>query len=163
MVIIHTSKGDITVNLFTDKAPETCKNFIKYANEQHYTGTIFHRVIKGFMIQGGGLTADMRKKDTDKPIKNEADNGLKNSKYTIAMARTAEPHSATSQFFINTADNSYLNFRSKTEEGWGYCVFGEVVDGKDVVDAIEAVKTGRSGMYSDVPTETIIINGVDVE
>ena len=98
MVIIHTSKGDITVNLFTDKAPETCKNFIKYANEQHYTGTIFHRVIKGFMIQGGGLTADMRKKDTDKPIKNEADNGLKNSKYTIAMARTAEPHSATSQF-----------------------------------------------------------------
>ena len=124
MVIMHTNKGDIKFRLFTDKAPITCENFLKYAKDGHYNGTIFHRVIKKFMIQGGGLTADMEKKDTRDPIRNEADNGLKNTKYTIAMARTQEPHSATSQFFINTVDNSYLNFKSKTEEGWGYCVFG---------------------------------------
>ena len=163
MVIMHTNKGDIKFRLFTDKAPITCENFLKYAKDGHYNGTIFHRVIKKFMIQGGGLTADMEKKDTRDPIRNEADNGLKNTKYTIAMARTQEPHSATSQFFINTVDNSYLNFKSKTEEGWGYCVFGEVEAGQDVVDTIEKVKTGRVGFYSDVPLEAVVIESVDVE
>ncbi len=163
MVILHTSKGDIKINLFADKAPITCKNFLQNVESGHYSGTIFHRVIKNFMIQGGGLTADMEVKDQGLPtIKNEANNGLKNDKYTVAMARTSEPHSASCQFFINTVNNDYLNFRKETVEGWGYCVFGEVVEGKEVVDAIEATKTGRNGFYRDVPVETITIESAEI-
>lgn len=163
MITLHTSKGDIKINLFTDKAPITCQNFLDYAKSKHYDGTIFHRVIKGFMIQGGGLTAKLEPKKTNNPIKNEANNGLSNKPYTIAMARTSDPHSATCQFFINTKNNTFLDFKSETIEGWGYCVFGEVVEGKEVVDAIEKAPKTRLGMYDDVPRETITINSVDVE
>jgi peptidyl-prolyl cis-trans isomerase B (cyclophilin B) len=143
--------------LLPEKAPSTVKNFLSYVNAGFYDGTIFHRVIKGFMIQGGGFTPDMQIKSTQAPIKNEADNGLKNKRGTVAMARTSQPDSATSQFFINTVDYHFLDFRNKTSAGWGYCVFGKVVDGMDAVDAIEKLATGKKGMHRDVPTEPAII------
>lgn len=157
MIILKTTLGDIEIELNHEKAPLTAANFENYVKSGFYKGTIFHRVIKGFMIQGGGLTAELKEKDTSAPIKNEADNGLKNQRGTIAMARTSDPHSASSQFFINTVDNDFLNYRNKTIRGWGYCVFGKVTKGMDVVDKIEAVKTGTRSGYSDVPVETIEI------
>ncbi|SPT69272.1 Peptidyl-prolyl cis-trans isomerase B [Anaerobiospirillum thomasii] len=163
MVTLHTNLGDIVIELNTDKAPITCENFVKYIKSGHYNGTIFHRVIKGFMIQGGGMTQTLEQKETLDPIDNEADNGLKNKTGAIAMARTQDPHSATSQFFINTVDNDFLNFKSKDLQGWGYCVFGKVVDGMDVVKKIEAVKTGSRGFYQDVPEEAVIIESVDYQ
>lgn len=157
-VILETSKGPIKIALHPDKAPETVENFLKYVDDQFYDGTIFHRVIDNFMIQGGGFTPEMQQKETSDPIQNEADKGLKNARGTIAMARTSDPHSATSQFFINTgASNDFLNHTSKSGQGWGYCAFGEVVEGMNVVDEISGVKTGRSGMHSDVPQEPIVI------
>ncbi|WP_405326363.1 peptidylprolyl isomerase [Ruminobacter sp.] len=165
MVIIKTNVGDITLELNPEKAPVTVENFLQYAKEGYYAGTIFHRVIKGFMIQGGGLTAGLKDTASSRaPIENEADNGLKNDKYTIAMARTMDPHSATSQFFINTKDNDFLNHTGKDLRGWGYCVFGKVVDGFDVVDKIEAVKTtNKFRPYGDVPVEDIVISEVTVK
>lgn len=157
VVIIKTGKGDIKVKLFSDKAPITVENFLKYVDSGHYEGTIFHRVIPNFMIQGGGFTADMQQKPTLAPIKNEAQNGLLNKRGTLAMARTQVIDSATSQFFINVVDNTFLNFRSPDMQGFGYCVFGEVVEGLDIVDAIRTVPTGRSGPHSDVPVEPIEI------
>ncbi len=156
-VIMKTSMGDVTIELYPDKAPITVKNFFSYVDEKFYDGTIFHRVIKGFMIQGGGLTEDFKEKSTKSPIKNEATNGLKNKKGTIAMARTAVIDSATSQFFINHVDNSFLNHRNSTHEGFGYCVFGKVIKGLDVVDAIAKVKTMSKSGQMDVPSETITI------
>jgi peptidyl-prolyl cis-trans isomerase B (cyclophilin B) len=160
MITLHTSFGDITLELDFDKAPETSANFKQYVDEGFYNGTIFHRVIDGFMIQGGGFDADMHQKETRPPIINEADNGLSNDIYTIAMARTMDPDSASSQFFINVNDNESLNHTAKTTQGWGYCVFGKVVSGNDVVDKIKAVETGTSGYYQNVPTETIVIESV---
>ncbi|MFH0908398.1 MAG: peptidylprolyl isomerase [bacterium] len=157
MVTIKTSKGDISVKLFPDKAPITVKNFLQYVDEHFYDHTIFHRVIDGFMIQGGGFTKDMNQKPTRAPIKNEANNGLQNTKGTLAMARTPVVDSATAQFFINVADNAFLNFQSKTSQGYGYCVFGEVVSGMDVVDAIKSVKTANSGDSQNVPVEPVEI------
>ncbi|MGN1280388.1 MAG: peptidylprolyl isomerase [Succinivibrio sp.] len=157
MITLKTNLGDIVIELDFQKAPVTAKNFEEYVKSGFYKGTIFHRVIKGFMIQGGGLLADMSQKETNDPIENEADNGLKNDRGTIAMARTQDPHSATAQFFINTKDNSFLNFRSKDLQGWGYCVFGKVVSGMDVVDKIENSKTTTVSYYQDVPVETIEI------
>lgn len=162
MVILKTSKGDIEVALNSEKAPESVANFLAYAKDKHYDGTIFHRVIGNFMIQGGGFAPGMQQKPTKAPIVNEANNGLKNDKYTLAMARTQDPHSATAQFFINTKDNDFLNFSSETTNGWGYAVFGEVTKGKDVVDAIESVKTGNFGPFGDVPKEDVIIESVEV-
>ena len=162
MVKIHTSKGVISLKLFEDKAPDTVKNFLAYANDGFYNGTIFHRVIDGFMIQGGGMEPGMKEKTTGEPVNNEAGNGLSNTRGTIAMARTPNPHSATSQFFINVADNTFLDFKSPTPDGYGYCVFGEVVDGMDVVDAIKDVATTSYGMHQDVPAEDVIINKVEV-
>lgn len=159
-VVMETTKGTITIALDRQKAPGTVSNFLSYVDKGFYDGTIFHRVIKGFMIQGGGLTQSMQPKPTDQPIANEADNGLKNSIGTIAMARTADPHSATSQFFINTADNVLLNHKMKTMQGWGYCVFGKVVEGMDVVRAIEQVQTGASAGHQDVPIEQVIIKSM---
>lgn len=163
MIIFHTNKGDIKIETFEDKAPETVKNFVEYCKEGFYNNTIFHRVINNFMIQGGGFEPGMKQKKTKAPIKNEANNGLANERGTLAMARTMDPHSATAQFFINVDDNDYLNFRSADANGYGYCVFAKVVDGMDVVDQIKAVKTGRSGMHSDVPVEDVIIEKVTVE
>ena len=157
IVELQTSQGDIRIQLDEQRAPVCAKNFISYVESGHYDGTIFHRVIRNFMIQGGGFTADMQQKPTAEPIKNEAANGLKNNKYTIAMARTSAPHSATAQFFINTADNDFLNFKSESPSGWGYAVFGEVIAGKDIVDKIEGTKTGRKGFHDDVPQEAIVI------
>ena len=159
-VLIETSKGNITVELFPKNAPQSAGNFINYVKTGFYDGLIFHRVIPGFMIQGGGMTPDMVEKPKNAPIQNEADNGLKNLRGTLAMARTGEPHSASSQFFINVADNAFLNHRGKSFEGWGYAVFGQVVDGMDVVDAIVAVPRGNSGPYDDVPVEPIIMKRV---
>jgi len=156
-VVIQTSKGDITVELYKDKAPVTVDNFLSYVDSQFYDGTIFHRVIKDFMIQGGGLSPDFVEKEANDPIKNEADNGLKNDKYTIAMARTMDPHSATCQFFINHTDNDFLNHTAKTEDGWGYCVFGKVIGGTDVVEAIANTNTMTAHGMRDVPRETIEI------
>ena len=150
--------GTITLELDAEKAPVTVANFLEYVNKGHYDGTIFHRVIKGFMIQGGGFTADMKQKGTDAPIENEAANGLKNDKYTIAMARTGEPHSATAQFFINTVDNGFLNHTSPTPQGWGYAVFGKVVKGEDVVESIKKVRTTRKGFHDDVPFDAVVID-----
>jgi peptidyl-prolyl cis-trans isomerase B (cyclophilin B) len=163
MIIFHTNLGDIKIKTFDDKAPETVKNFVEYCKAGFYNNTIFHRVINNFMIQGGGFEPGMKQKKTNAPIKNEADNGLKNDRGTLAMARTSDPHSATAQFFINVVDNDYLNFRSADVNGYGYCVFAQVTDGLDVVDKIKVVKTGRSGMHSDVPVEDIIITSVTVE
>jgi peptidyl-prolyl cis-trans isomerase B (cyclophilin B) len=159
-VVVETSKGRIVIELFPQKAPATVQNFLAYVDAGFYTGTVFHRVIPNFMIQGGGLTADMQKKPTEKPVANEADNGLKNTRGSVAMARTSEPHSATSQFFINTADNEFLNHRGKTPQGWGYAVFGRIAEGMSVVDAISGVKTGSSGMFQDVPVEPVVIEKV---
>jgi peptidyl-prolyl cis-trans isomerase B (cyclophilin B) len=157
MVTLKTSKGDITLKLFEDKAPISVANFLAYVDSGHYAGTIFHRVIPNFMIQGGGFTPDMQQKSTREPIKNEAQNGLANKRGTIAMARTQIIDSATSQFFINVVDNQGLNYKSPDMQGFGYCVFGEVVEGMDVVDAIRAVPTGRKGPHGDVPLETVEI------
>ena len=162
-VKMETSMGDITLELDGDKAPETVANFVEYANAGFYDGTIFHRVIAGFMIQGGGFDGDMKQKETRAPIKNEADNGLKNDTGTIAMARTPDPNSATAQFFINVKDNGFLNHSSPSPQGWGYCVFGRVVDGMDVVDKIKGVQTGNAGYHSDVPVEDVVIESVTVE
>ncbi len=156
-VVLETSKGKIVLELYPDKAPVTVKNFLAYVDAKFYDGTIFHRVIPNFMIQGGGFTADMNQKPTSDPIQNEADNGLKNQRGTIAMARTNVPHSATSQFFINSVNNDFLNFKSKSARGWGYAVFGKVVEGLEVVDAISAVKTGTSGGFRDVPADPVVI------
>ena len=161
-VKLTTNHGDILIALDAEKAPESVKNFLSYVESGHYDSTIFHRVINGFMIQGGGFTADMEQKTTQDPIKNEANNGLKNDIGTIAMARTSDPHSATAQFFINVADNEFLNFRDESVQGWGYCVFGKVTEGLDVVNKIKGVKTGRSGFYQDVPAEAVIIEKAEV-
>ena len=159
VVLLETTSGDILVELYPDKAPETVANFLKYVDDGFYNNTLFHRVIPGFMIQGGGLTARMQQKDTSAPIKNEADNGLKNDRGTIAMARTMDPHSATAQFFINLVDNDFLNFQAPSGNGWGYCVFGRVTEGMDVVDKIAKVKTTTVGMYQDVPSDLVVITG----
>ena len=157
MVKLETSMGDIILELDAEKAPKTVANFMEYVKNGHYDGTIFHRVIDGFMIQGGGMTADMREKATGAPIENEADNGLQNAAYTLAMARTSDPHSATAQFFINVKNNDFLNHKAKTEAGWGYTVFGKVAKGHGVVNKIKGVKTGRNGMHDDVPVEPVEI------
>jgi cyclophilin family peptidyl-prolyl cis-trans isomerase len=156
-VALETTKGKIVLQLYADKAPETVKNFLAYVDAGFYDNTIFHRVIPGFMIQGGGFTADMQRKQTRSPIKNEADNGLPNQRGSIAMARTPDPHSATAQFFINSVDNTALNYREKTQRGWGYAVFGQVVTGMEVVDGISMVKTVTRGRFRDVPAEPIVI------
>ena len=157
MVTIKTSKGTIKVELYSEKAPATVKNFLSYVDDKFYDGTIFHRVIKDFMIQGGGFTADMAQKPTKAPVKNEAQNGLKNERGTLAMARTGVIDSATAQFFVNTVDNDFLNFRSPDMRGFGYCVFGKVTEGLDVVDAIRAVGTGEKNGMGDVPNEAVTI------
>ncbi|HHH42971.1 MAG TPA: peptidyl-prolyl cis-trans isomerase [Gammaproteobacteria bacterium] len=162
-VRMQTNKGDIVLELDADKAPVTVANFVEYAKSGFYDGTIFHRVIPNFMIQGGGFEPGMTQKATRDPIKNEADNGLKNDLGTIAMARTSDPDSATAQFFINTKDNSFLNHTAPTPQGWGYCVFGKVTEGLDVVQAIEKVSTGNRGGHQDVPGEDVIIEKVTVE
>jgi peptidyl-prolyl cis-trans isomerase B (cyclophilin B) len=157
MVEIHTNKGKIVLTLNAEKAPNSVANFLDYVKSGHFDGTIFHRVINGFMIQGGGFDEDMNQKPTKDPIDNEAANGLKNRAYTIAMARTNDPHSATAQFFINVSDNDFLDFKSPSGSGWGYAVFGEVSEGKDVVDAIKSVKTSNKGFHQDVPVEPVVI------
>ena len=163
MITLHTNFGDIKLDLNKEKAPKTVANFIKYAQSGHYDNTIFHRVIDGFMIQGGGFEPGMEEKPTNKPIKNEANNGLSNSKYSVAMARTMEPHSASAQFFINVNDNKFLDFKSETTDGWGYCVFAQVVEGTDVVDKIKGVATGNYGyVHQDVPLEDVVITNVTV-
>ncbi len=162
MVTLHTSMGEITLELDAEKAPQTVESFLQYARDGFYDGTVFHRVIDGFMIQGGGLTADLEQKSTRAPIGNEANNGLKNKSGTIAMARTNDPHSATAQFFINVADNKFLDHSAPTPQGWGYTVFGHVTAGMDVVDRIRAVATGNRGYHQDVPRETITIERVSI-
>ncbi|HMM55290.1 MAG TPA: peptidylprolyl isomerase [Candidatus Desulfobacillus sp.] len=157
MVRLHTNFGTITLELDADRAPETVKNFLAYVASGHYDNTIFHRVIDGFMIQGGGFEPDMKQKPTQAPIANEAANGLKNARYSVAMARTADPHSATAQFFINVKDNDFLDHTAPSGQGWGYCVFGKVVEGTEVVDRIKGVKTASRGFHQDVPVEDIII------
>jgi len=163
MIKLHTNHGTIVLELDADKAPQTVANFLQYAKEGFYDGTIFHRVIDGFMIQGGGMEPGMQEKPTRAPIRNEADNGLSNARGTIAMARTPDPDSATAQFFINVADNDFLDHRAPTPEGWGYCVFGKVVEGMDVVDKIKGVPTTTRGYHQDVPEEDVIIESVEVE
>ncbi|CAG0927859.1 Peptidyl-prolyl cis-trans isomerase cyp18 [Planctomycetaceae bacterium] len=157
MVILHTSMGDISLELDTEKAPVSVQNFLDYVRAGHYDNTVFHRVIDNFMIQGGGFAPGMKQKPTRAPIANEAQNGLLNLRYTIAMARTPDPHSATAQFFINVADNAFLDFRNATSQAWGYCVFGKVSAGQDVVDAIRRVKTGSRAGHQDVPVEDVVI------
>jgi len=161
-VKLHTTHGAITLTLDEEKAPKSVANFVQYVKDGHYDNTIFHRVIKNFMIQGGGMTADMRQKDTRETIENEANNGLKNVRGSVAMARTSSPHSASSQFFINTVDNDFLNFTSPSAQGWGYAVFGAVTEGLEVVDAIRAVKTGNKGGHGDVPEEAVLITKAEV-
>lgn len=156
-VVFETSKGKIVLELYPDNAPETVKNFLNYVDSKYYDGTIFHRVIPNFMIQGGGFTPDMQRKPSQDPIKNEADTGLKNDRGTISMARTGNPHSATAQFFINSKNNDFLNHKSKTQQGWGYTAFGKVVEGMKTVDAISAVKTKTTGGFRDVPAEPVVI------
>ncbi|AMG29659.1 peptidylprolyl isomerase [Grimontia hollisae] len=164
MVTLHTNFGDIKIQLNSEKAPVTVENFLQYCRDGFYNGTLFHRVIDGFMIQGGGMASGMEEKETRAPIKNEANNGLSNKVGTIAMARTMEPHSASSQFFINVNDNTFLDFKSETPDGWGYCVFGEVVEGMDVVNKIKSVATGNWGyVHQDVPVEEVLIESVTVE
>ncbi len=157
MVKLHTNHGAITLELDQAKAPLTVANFLSYVDSGHYSNTLFHRVIDGFMIQGGGMAPGMKEKNTNAPVKNEAGNGLTNDLYTVAMARTSEPHSASSQFFINVGKNDFLNFSGETTRGWGYCVFGKVVEGIDVVDKIKGLKTGAKGGHQDVPLEDVII------
>jgi len=161
-VNLETNFGPIVLELDEAKAPASVANFLEYVNSGHYNGTIFHRVIPGFMVQGGGFEPGMRQKGTNAPIKNEATNGLKNDKYTVAMARTNDPHSATAQFFINVSDNAFLNHTSPSPSGWGYAVFGKVVEGTDVVDKIVGVSTGSAGMHQDVPTEDVVITSATV-
>jgi peptidyl-prolyl cis-trans isomerase B (cyclophilin B) len=161
-VLLKTNKGDITLTLDSAKAPNTVANFLEYVKKGHYDSTIFHRVIDNFMVQGGGMTAGLKEKSSGAHIENEADNGLKNERGTVAMARTSDPHSATAQFFINVGDNDFLNHSAKNAQGWGYAVFGKVTDGMDVVDAIRKVKTGNSGFHQDVPTEDIVIEKASV-
>lgn len=161
-VKLNTSRGDIVIKLHADKAPKTVENFLDYVNSGHYNGTIFHRVIKGFMIQTGGIDTNMRNKPAGDPLRNEAKNSLSNLTGHVSMARTPDPHSATAQFFINTQDNLFLDFRNETPDGWGYCVFGEVTEGMDVVRDIEAVETTRKGGHTDVPVETIEIKSAEV-
>ncbi|MEU1825101.1 peptidylprolyl isomerase [Streptomyces abikoensis] len=162
-VRLKTNHGDIVLELNEEKAPKTVENFLAYVDKGHYDGTIFHRVIPGFMVQGGGFKPGMDQKPTDAPIDNEADNGLKNTMYTVAMARTNDPHSATAQFFINVNDNDFLNFTSKSPNGWGYAVFGQVVEGQDVVDNIKAVRTGTRGFHQDVPKDDVVIESAKRE
>lgn len=161
-VEMNTSLGRIVIELDSERAPLTVKNFLQYAKAGFYNGTIFHRVMEGFMIQGGGFTQDMTQKKTSKPIENEAKNGLKNDRGTIAMARTSDPHSATAQFFINVVNNDFLNHRAPNAQGWGYCVFGKVVEGTEVVDRIKVVKTATAGGHSDVPVEDVLIERAEV-
>ncbi|MFC5720442.1 peptidylprolyl isomerase [Streptomyces gamaensis] len=156
-VRLTTNHGDIVLALNEEKAPKTVQNFLSYVDAGHYNNTVFHRVIPGFMIQGGGFEPGMKEKKTNAPIQNEADNGLKNTAYSVAMARTNDPHSATAQFFINVNDNDFLNFSSKSPQGWGYAVFGEVVEGQNVVDTIKGVKTGTRGFHQDVPKDDVVI------
>ncbi|MGY0615709.1 peptidylprolyl isomerase [Vibrio sp. FJH11] len=163
MITLHTNFGDIKIQLNDEKAPETSANFLQYCRDGFYDNTLFHRVIDGFMIQGGGMESGLREKATRAPIKNEANNGLSNKVGTLAMARTMEPHSASSQFFINVNNNTFLDFRSESLDGWGYCVFGEVVEGMDVVNQIKGVSTGSYGMHQDVPLEDVVITGTTIE
>ncbi len=162
MVKLHTNFGVIGIELDAARAPETVKNFLAYVESGHFSNTLFHRVIDGFMIQGGGFETGMKQKPVKAPIKNEAQNGLKNTRYTVAMARTNEPHSATAQFFINVNDNGFLDHTAPNPQGWGYCVFGLVTEGQDVVDRIKAAKTGRRGGHQDVPVEDVIIERAEV-
>jgi peptidyl-prolyl cis-trans isomerase B (cyclophilin B) len=162
MITFQTNFGEIKIELDFDNAPKTAANFQQYVEEGYYSGTIFHRVINGFMVQGGGFDKDMVQKETRSPIENEADNGLKNDNGTLAMARTGDPHSASAQFFINVKDNDFLNFKSKDMQGWGYCVFGKVVEGMDIVDKIKEVKTGNQGGHQDVPVEPVIVESASV-
>ncbi|HDY8204620.1 TPA: peptidylprolyl isomerase [Vibrio vulnificus] len=163
MITLHTNFGDIKIELNAEKAPETSANFLQYCRDGFYDNTVFHRVIDGFMIQGGGMESGLREKPTRAPIKNEANNGLSNKVGSIAMARTMDPHSASSQFFINVNNNTFLDFRSESLDGWGYCVFGEVVEGIDVVNKIKGVSTGSYGMHQDVPLEEVVITGATIE
>ena len=156
-VILHTNHGDITVALDAENSPATVANFLQYVRDGHYDNTIFHRVIDGFMIQGGGFEPGMRQKPTRPPVANEAGNGVKNRKYTLAMARTSDPHSASAQFFINVADNDFLDYKAPSPNGWGYCVFGKVTGGTDVVDRIKDVPTGNAGMHQNVPRDDVVI------
>jgi len=162
MIKLETSMGDIMIELFSEQAPKSAANFLAYVKAGHYDGTIFHRVINGFMVQGGGMTKDMQEKPTNAPVENEADNGLKNEPYTVAMARTSDPNSATAQFFINVKNNDFLNHTAKTPEGWGYAVFGKVVKGHPVINKMKAVPTGRKNMYDDVPVTPIVITKASV-
>ena len=162
MIKLHTNHGTITLELDDKHAPATVANFLEYAKSGHFGNTLFHRVINGFMIQGGGFERGMTQKPTRAPIKNEADNKLKNAAYTIAMARTSEPHSATAQFFINVADNTFLDHTAPTPQGWGYCVFGRVVEGNDVVDRIKGVKIGSKSMHQDVPLQDVVIERAEI-
>ncbi len=162
MVVLHTTYGPIKLKLFADKAPKTVANFLAYVEDGYYDNVLFHRVIDNFMIQTGGFSAGMEEKQSKEPIENEANNGLNNKTGTIAMARTMEPHSASAQFFINVADNSFLDFKNESVQGWGYCVFGEVVEGMDVVNRIKGVQTGSFGFHQDVPTEEVLINKAEV-
>ena len=157
MVILHTNHGDITIELDAENAPATVANFLQYVKDGHFDNTLFHRVIPGFMIQGGGFTPGMSQKPTRASVANEAGNGLKNARYTLAMARTSDPHSATAQFFINVADNAFLDYKGPSPQGWGYCVFGKVIGGTDVVDRIAGVATGTSGFHQDVPKQDVVI------
>ncbi len=161
-VKLSTNHGDIVLQLNAEKAPQTTANFVEYVKKGHFDGTVFHRVIKGFMIQGGGFEPGMSQKKTGAPIQNEADNGLKNTKYSVAMARTMDPHSASAQFFINASDNAFLNHSGKNTQGWGYAVFGEVIEGRDVVDAIEGVATGSKAGHQDVPKDDVIIEKAEI-
>jgi peptidyl-prolyl cis-trans isomerase B (cyclophilin B) len=161
VVILHTNHGDITLELDTANAPATVANFLQYVRDGHYDGTLFHRVIPGFMIQGGGFAAGMRQKATRAPVANEAANGVKNLRYTVAMARTSEPHSATAQFFVNVADNAFLDYKGPSPQGYGYCVFGRVVDGTAVVDRIAGVATGTSGFHENVPNDDVVITSAE--
>jgi peptidyl-prolyl cis-trans isomerase B (cyclophilin B) len=162
MFKLTTNHGTITLELDAEKAPKTAANFLAYVESGHYDGTVFHRVINGFMIQGGGMSVGMKEKETRDPVENEAANGLKNDRGTVAMARTSDPHSATAQFFINLSDNDFLNHTAPSGQGWGYCVFGRVVDGMDVVDKIKNVKTGNKGFHQDVPVEDVVIEKAEV-
>ena len=162
MIKLHTNHGIISLELDAVKAPHTAANFIQYVKDGHFNNPVFHRVIDGFMVQGGGFEPGMKQKPTRDPVQNEANNGLKNDMYTVAMARTSEPHSASAQFFINVGNNDFLNHSAPTPQGWGYCVFGKVVDGTDVVDKIRTVKTGSRGMHQDVPVEDVIIEKAEI-
>jgi peptidyl-prolyl cis-trans isomerase B (cyclophilin B) len=162
MVRLHTNHGIITLELDEKRAPATVANFLEYAKSGHFGNTVFHRVINGFMIQGGGFEPGMKQKPTRAPIRNEADNKVSNAAYTIAMARTPDPHSATAQFFINVADNAFLDHAAPTPQGWGYCVFGRVVEGTEVVDRIKGVRTGARGMHQDVPVQDVIIERAEI-